>query len=99
MSDLIKQLGGFEKAEEYLEELSKIPMHEQTEDTIVYLPSALLEYRMTFETAFKETKEYKLHVDLGHMEEMYIFDRHPEEGWYYHPSVALAWKFYKLGAK
>jgi hypothetical protein len=55
--------------------------------------------RQTFETAFKETKEYKLHVDLGHMEEMYIFDRHPNEGWYYHPSVALAWKFYNLGAK
>lgn len=96
---IIEHLGGYDRAEEYLERLSKIPMHEQTEDTIAYLPSALLEYRLAFETAFKETKEYKLHVDLGHMEEMYIFDRHPEEGWYYHPSVALAWKFYKLGAK
>lgn len=52
--------------------------------------------RGVFETLFKETNEYKLHVELGHMD---IFERHPEEGWYYHPAVALAWKFYELGAK
>lgn len=43
--NLIEQLGGYEKAKGYLENLQKIPSHEQTEDTIVWLPSALLEYR------------------------------------------------------
>lgn len=43
--NLIEQLGGYEKAKEYLVELQRIPMHEQTEDTISYLPDALLEYR------------------------------------------------------
>lgn len=43
--NLIKQLGGYEAAKNYLAELQKIPMHEQTEDTIVWLPRELLEYR------------------------------------------------------
>lgn len=43
--NLIEQLGGYEKAKEYLVELQRIPMHEQTEDTISYLPNALLEHR------------------------------------------------------
>lgn len=43
--NLIEQLGGYEKAKEYLVELQRTPMHEQTEDTISYLPDALLEYR------------------------------------------------------
>lgn len=43
--DLVKQLGGYNKAKEYLENLQKIHSHEQTEDTIVWLPRALLEYR------------------------------------------------------
>ena len=43
--NLIEHLGGYEKAKEYLVELQRIPMHEQTEDTISYLPDALLEYR------------------------------------------------------
>lgn len=42
---LIEQLGGYEKAKEYLVELQRTPMHEQAEDTISYLPDALLEYR------------------------------------------------------
>ena len=57
------------------------------------------ERRKRFEKLFKETNEYKLHVKLGHLEMMDIFDRHPEEGWYYHPGVALAWKFYEAGSK
>lgn len=55
--------------------------------------------RKEFEWRFKKTKEYKLHVESGHQSEVDIFERHPEEGWYYHPSVALAWKFFKMGAK
>lgn len=43
--NLIEQLGGYEAAKNYLAELQKIPMHEQTEDTIVSLPRELLEYR------------------------------------------------------
>ncbi len=43
--NLIEQLGGYEKAKKYLEGLKKVPMHEQTEDTISYLPDMLLEYR------------------------------------------------------
>jgi len=43
--NLIEQLGGYERAKEYLVELQRIPMHEQTEDTISYLPNALLEHR------------------------------------------------------
>lgn len=43
--NLIDQLGGYEAAKNYLAELQKIPMHEQTEDTIVWLPRELLEYR------------------------------------------------------
>ena len=43
--NLIEQLGGYEKAKEYLVELQRTPMHEQTEDTISYLPDALLDYR------------------------------------------------------
>jgi len=43
--DLVKQLGGYNKAKEYLENLQKIHSHDQTEDTIVWLPRALLEYR------------------------------------------------------
>lgn len=42
---LIEQLGGYEKAKEYLVGLQRRPMHEQTEDTMSYLPDALLEYR------------------------------------------------------
>lgn len=42
---LIVKLGGYEKAKEYLENLNKIPLHEQAEDTITWLPDALLEYR------------------------------------------------------
>lgn len=96
---IIEHLGGYDRAEEYLERLSKIPMHEQTEDTIAYLPSALLEYRQAFETAFKETNEYKLHIELGFEKENPIFERVNSSGDYYLPSVALAWKFYELGAK
>ena len=43
--NLIEQLGGYQKAKDYLDALEKIPMHEQTEDTITWLPNALLEYR------------------------------------------------------
>lgn len=43
--NLIDQLGGYEKAKEYLAGLQRRPMHEQTEDTISYLPDALLKYR------------------------------------------------------
>lgn len=43
--NLIEQLGGYEKANGYLHELYKIPMHEQTEDTVTWLPLLLLEYR------------------------------------------------------
>ena len=42
---LIEQLGGYEKAKEYLIELQKTPIHEQTEDTVTWLPDMLLEYR------------------------------------------------------
>ena len=41
----IEQLGGQEKAKEYLVWLQRTLMHEQTEDTISYLPDDLLEYR------------------------------------------------------
>ena len=43
--NLIEQLGGYEAAKEYLANLEKIPMHEQTEDTLYWLPDMLLEYR------------------------------------------------------
>lgn len=43
--NLIEQLGGYDSAKRYLEELRKIPLHEQTEDTITFLPDELLEYR------------------------------------------------------
>lgn len=43
--NLIEQLGGYETAKAYLVNLEKIPMHEQTEDTIVWLPDMLLQYR------------------------------------------------------
>lgn len=55
--------------------------------------------REAFETAFKETNEYKLHIELGFEKENPIFERVNSSGDYYHPSVALAWKFYELGAK
>ena len=45
MTNLIEQLGGYEKAKEYLKTLESIPMHEQTEDTIMWLPHELLEHR------------------------------------------------------
>lgn len=45
MTNIIEQLGGYEKAKEYLKTLESIPMHEQTEDTIMWLPHELLEYR------------------------------------------------------
>ncbi|MGS9896555.1 hypothetical protein [Acinetobacter baumannii] len=45
IEETIQNFGGFGKALQYLEELKKIPMHEQTEDTICWLPEALLEYR------------------------------------------------------
>ena len=43
--NLIEQLGGYESAKEYLANLEKIPMHEQTEDTLYWLPDMLLQYR------------------------------------------------------
>ena len=43
--NLIEQLGGYEAAKEYLANLEKIPMHEQTEDTLYWLPDMLLQYR------------------------------------------------------
>ena len=43
--NLIEQLGGYEAAKEYLANLEKIPMHEQTEDTLHWLPDMLLQYR------------------------------------------------------
>ena len=43
--NLIEQLGGYDKAKEYLANLEKIPMHEQTEDTLYWLPDMLLQYR------------------------------------------------------
>lgn len=55
--------------------------------------------RQKFEAKFKETQEFKTHVQLGYEKECSIFDRHPVTGDYYHPSAALAWDFYKLGAK
>lgn len=45
MTNIIEQLGGYEKAKEYLKTLESIPMHEQTEDTIMWLPHELLEHR------------------------------------------------------
>jgi len=42
---LIEQFGSYEKAKVYLKNLESIPMHEQTEDTIKWLPQLLLEYR------------------------------------------------------
>lgn len=41
----IEQLGGYEKAKDILNQLQAIPLHEQTEDTIVWLPDALYQYR------------------------------------------------------
>ena len=43
--NLIERLGGYEAAKEYLANLEKIPMHEQTEDTLYWLPDMLLQYR------------------------------------------------------
>lgn len=55
--------------------------------------------REKFETLFKETQDYKSYIEMGFDKKVDIFVRHPEEGWYYHSSVALAWKFYQLGAE
>lgn len=43
--NLIEQFGGYEKAKLYLEEELNTPTHELREDTITWLPDALLEYR------------------------------------------------------
>ena len=43
--NIIEQLGGYDEAKKYLNHIENIPMHEQTEDTIAWLPSALLQYR------------------------------------------------------
>lgn len=43
--NLIEHLGSYEAAKEYLANLEKIPMHEQTEDTLYWLPDMLLQYR------------------------------------------------------
>lgn len=45
IEETIQNFGGYEKAKQYLEGLEKIPMHEQTEDTICWLPEVLFEYR------------------------------------------------------
>ena len=43
--ELIEQLGGYDEAKKYLDKLQKTHIHEQTEDTISYLPDDLLVYR------------------------------------------------------
>lgn len=44
--DINKMFGGYEGAKKYLDNLKNIPMQEQTEDTITWLPELLLKYRM-----------------------------------------------------
>lgn len=53
--------------------------------------------RQAFEAAFKETDEYEC-ICRGPSLPGGVFSRN-EAGVYYHPTIALAWKFYKLGAK
>lgn len=42
---VINQMGGYDEAKNYLKKLEEIPLHEQTEDTITWLPRCLLQYR------------------------------------------------------
>lgn len=74
-------------------------MGESIRDQILHGSAVDAPDRSKFETLFKETQEYKSYIEMGLDKEVDIFDRHPEEGWYYLPSTALAWKFYQLGAK
>ena len=57
--NLIEQLGGYERAKEYLANLEKIPMHEQTEDTLYWLPDMLLQHRRQHNIF--ETDDYIIH--------------------------------------
>ena len=71
--NLIEQLGGYEKAKEYLVGLQRTPMHEQTEDTISYLPDALIEYRRQHNIF--EVGDKVIHVDIersNHVFEVYF---------------------------
>lgn len=74
-------------------------MGESIRDQILHGSTVDSPDRSRFEALFRETQEYRIHVELGHDKMADIFDRHPEEGWYYHPAVSLAWKFYQLGAQ
>lgn len=54
--------------------------------------------RQAFETAFKETDHYMIVLTLLGGRTELVFGRYPS-GEYHHPVIALAWKFYELGAK
>lgn len=79
--NLIEQLGGYDSAKRYLEELRKIPLHEQAEDTITFLPDELLEYRRA--NNIFEDKDKVVSINLSEPSYLYTVNDITNKGYSY----------------